>query len=72
MQQQDRPLIGIVGGTGDVGRGLARRWARAGYSVIIGSRLAARGQCRSRGPRAESGGINRGLGSPRSQSWGWG
>lgn len=38
MQQQDRPLIGIVGGTGDVGRGLARRWARAGYSVIIGSR----------------------------------
>lgn len=41
MQQQDRPLIGIVGGTGDVGRGLARRWARAGYSVIIGSRRAA-------------------------------
>ena len=40
MQQQDRPLIGIVGGTGDVGRGLARRWARAGYSVIIGSRRA--------------------------------
>ena len=41
MQQQDRPLIGIVGGTGDVGRGLARRWARAGYSIIIGSRRAA-------------------------------
>ena len=41
MQQQDRPLIGIVGGTGDVGRGLARRWVRAGYSVIIGSRRAA-------------------------------
>lgn len=40
MQQQDRPLIGIVGGTGDVGLGLARRWARAGYSVIIGSRRA--------------------------------
>ena len=38
MQQEDRPLIGIVGGTGEVGRGLARRWARAGYSVLIGSR----------------------------------
>lgn len=41
MQQQDRPLIGIVGGTGELGRALARRWARAGYSVIIGSRRLA-------------------------------
>jgi NADPH-dependent F420 reductase len=30
--------IAIVGGTGDEGRGLARRWALAGEQVIIGSR----------------------------------
>jgi len=32
------PVIAILGGTGDLGTGLARRWARAGYEVIIGSR----------------------------------
>lgn len=30
--------IAILGGTGALGTGLARRWAEAGYSVIIGSR----------------------------------
>lgn len=35
-----RPVIAIVGGTGDLGTGLARRWAQAGYTVIIGSRTA--------------------------------
>jgi NADPH-dependent F420 reductase len=30
--------VAILGGTGDVGTGLAWRWARAGHSVIIGSR----------------------------------
>ncbi len=33
-----RPIIAILGGTGDLGTGLARRWAQAGYPVIIGSR----------------------------------
>jgi len=32
--------IAILGGTGKQGRGLALRWARAGYEVIIGSRSA--------------------------------
>ena len=36
--------IGIVGGTGPAGMGLALRWARAGETVIIGSRDAARAQ----------------------------
>jgi 8-hydroxy-5-deazaflavin:NADPH oxidoreductase len=31
-------VIGILGGTGDQGRGLARRFAMAGHRVIIGSR----------------------------------
>ena len=30
--------IGIIGGTGDLGFGLALRWARAGVPVMIGSR----------------------------------
>lgn len=30
--------IGIIGGTGKEGKGLAYRWARAGHQIIIGSR----------------------------------
>ena len=33
-----RPVVAILGGTGGLGTGLARRWAQAGYEVIIGSR----------------------------------
>jgi NADPH-dependent F420 reductase len=32
------PALAVIGGTGDLGGGLARRWAAAGYPVIIGSR----------------------------------
>jgi 8-hydroxy-5-deazaflavin:NADPH oxidoreductase len=35
-------VIGILGGTGDQGRGLAFRFARAGHPVIIGSRREER------------------------------
>jgi 8-hydroxy-5-deazaflavin:NADPH oxidoreductase len=34
--------IAILGGTGPEGSGLARRWAKAGLDVVIGSRDAAR------------------------------
>jgi NADPH-dependent F420 reductase len=34
--------IGILGGTGDQGKGLARRFALAGHTVLIGSRSADR------------------------------
>lgn len=30
--------IAILGGTGDLGTGLARRWSKAGHKVVIGSR----------------------------------
>ncbi|MBH66822.1 MAG: NADPH-dependent F420 reductase [Rhodospirillaceae bacterium] len=30
--------IGIIGGSGALGAGLAKRWARAGHQVVIGSR----------------------------------
>jgi NADPH-dependent F420 reductase len=38
MTTADLPVLAILGGTGDLGTGLARRWAQAGYQVIIGSR----------------------------------
>ena len=34
----EKPTIAIIGGTGDLGSGLARLWARAGYPIMIGSR----------------------------------
>lgn len=37
-------VIGVLGGTGEQGRGLARRLRMAGQKVIIGSRDAARAQ----------------------------
>lgn len=36
--------IAILGGTGDLGGGLARRWSRAGYKILIGSRSLEKGQ----------------------------
>jgi len=36
--------IAIIGGTGPAGTGVALRWARAGETVIIGSRDAARAE----------------------------
>ncbi len=36
--------VGILGGTGDQGRGLAYRLARAGQRVVIGSRTVSRGR----------------------------
>jgi 8-hydroxy-5-deazaflavin:NADPH oxidoreductase len=36
--------IAVIGGTGPAGRGLALRWARAGETIIIGSRDAERAQ----------------------------
>lgn len=38
MADQSRPVIGIIGGTGDLGSGLAKAWSVAGYRVVIGSR----------------------------------
>jgi NADPH-dependent F420 reductase len=34
--------IGVLGGTGEQGRGLATRWAMAGHRVVIGSRVSDR------------------------------
>jgi NADPH-dependent F420 reductase len=39
-----KPVIAILGGTGNEGPGLAMRWAHAGYKVIIGSRQAEKAE----------------------------
>lgn len=36
--------VGVLGGTGEQGRGLARRWAAAGINIVIGSRNAERAE----------------------------
>jgi NADPH-dependent F420 reductase len=35
---ENLPVVAVIGGTGAEGAGLAARWARAGYRVIVGSR----------------------------------
>ena len=39
-----RETIAILGGTGDLGTGLAIRWARAGHKIVIGSRTLAKAE----------------------------
>lgn len=36
--------VGVLGGTGPLGKGLARRWSAAGVRVVIGSRAADRAE----------------------------
>ena len=52
----DKPTLAIIGGTGTLGSGLARRLAAAGYAVILGSRSAEKAGEAARGlPRAGAG-----------------
>lgn len=44
MTNQLLVTIAVLGGTGKEGKGLAYRWARAGYRVLIGSRSAEKAQ----------------------------
>lgn len=39
-----KKTIGIIGGTGKEGKGLAYRWLKSGYRVFIGSRQAEKAQ----------------------------
>ncbi|GAA5165507.1 NADPH-dependent F420 reductase [Pseudonocardia eucalypti] len=44
MSELTGQTIGVLGGTGPQGKGLALRWARAGLKVVIGSRSAERAE----------------------------
>jgi len=39
-----KPVVAVLGGTGNEGPGLALRWADAGYLIIIGSRLTEKAE----------------------------
>jgi NADPH-dependent F420 reductase len=41
---QTSSTIAVIGGTGALGRGLARRWGAAGHDLIIGSRAPERAE----------------------------
>lgn len=57
--------VGVLGGTGPQGKGLALRWARAGIKVVIGSRAAERAEqaAATIGQAAGSGAVS-GAGNP--------
>ncbi|MBM3489050.1 MAG: NADPH-dependent F420 reductase [Alphaproteobacteria bacterium] len=52
---ETKPRIAILGGTGDLGSGLALRWARAGYGIVIGSRKLEGAQAAAKAFNAEAG-----------------
>jgi 8-hydroxy-5-deazaflavin:NADPH oxidoreductase len=41
---QRRPTIAVIGGTGELGSALAKRWAAAGYPIVLGSRSKHKAQ----------------------------
>ncbi len=51
------PVLAILGGTGDQGRGLALRWSAAGYRVVIGSRDVARARAAAADIAGELAGV---------------
>lgn len=63
MTATEKPVLGIVGGTGHLGGALARRWALAGLTVVIGSRDAERAAAAAASLAQSTGGQVRGSGN---------
>jgi 8-hydroxy-5-deazaflavin:NADPH oxidoreductase len=59
MGRNVKPRLAIVGGTGALGSGLARRWVAAGYEIVIGSRSADKAEAAARAlaPAAHGAGL---------------
>jgi NADPH-dependent F420 reductase len=59
MTDLDQLVVSVLGGTGEQGRGLARRFALAGHRVVLGSRSAERATEAAQGlPDTVSGAAN--------------
>jgi hypothetical protein len=58
---ENKRTIAVIGGTGALGGGLAKRWAKAGHKVIIGSREAGKAQEAADALKAEAGGDVSGM-----------
>lgn len=48
MHQAEKPIIGVIGGTGELGFALVRLWSKAGYPIVIGSRAKERAEATAR------------------------
>lgn len=57
MKDNNKPLIGMVGGTGKLGEALARRWLKTGHNVMIGSRTADKAMITAAALSAETNSI---------------
>src|SRR5262249_27000683 len=51
---QARPTIAVIGGTGDLGSALAKRWAAAGYPIVLGSRFKEKAQAAAQAMNASA------------------
>ena len=51
---EKRPTIAVIGGTGDLGSALAKRWAAAGYPIVLGSRSKQKAQAAAEAMNARS------------------
>lgn len=67
-EQNEIKTIGIIGGTGKEGKGLAYRWLKAGFHVIIGSRQVEKAEAAATEIRSLAGedspGVITGLTNP--------
>ena len=61
--------IAIIGGTGPAGMGLALRWARAGETIIIGSRDERRAQMAAAAVQLQAGKDTIVSGMENSAAW---
>jgi 8-hydroxy-5-deazaflavin:NADPH oxidoreductase len=52
---QQRPTIAVIGGTGDLGSALAKRWAAAGYPIVLGSRSKQKAQAAAEKMKSDTG-----------------
>ena len=52
---QQRPTIAVIGGTGDLGSALAKRWAAAGYPIVLGSRSKQKAQATAEKMKSDTG-----------------
>jgi 8-hydroxy-5-deazaflavin:NADPH oxidoreductase len=52
---QQRPTIAVIGGTGDLGSALAKRWAAAGYPIVLGSRSKQKAQASAEKMKSDTG-----------------
>ena len=58
MVVKQQQTVAVIGGTGNLGSALARRWAAAAYTVIIGSRSAEKGSRAAREISQAAGGVD--------------